>query len=63
MSGKSAMPRAGGKRSGPLEIPKDKPSAEILADGVLVTLTNLQKVFWPEGNITKRDLLQYYADI
>ncbi len=26
-------------------------------------LTNLQKVFWPELSITKRDLLQYYADI
>ena len=26
-------------------------------------VTNLQRVFWPEDNITKRDLLQYYADI
>jgi bifunctional non-homologous end joining protein LigD len=24
-------------------------------------LTNLQKPFWPELGITKRDLLQYYA--
>jgi bifunctional non-homologous end joining protein LigD len=28
-----------------------------------VTLTNLGKVFWPELDITKRDLLQYYADV
>src|SRR5687768_6397230 len=28
-----------------------------------VHLTNLDKVFWPELGYTKRDLLQYYADI
>jgi len=28
-----------------------------------VSLTNLDKVFWPRPRITKRDLLQYYADI
>ncbi len=28
-----------------------------------VRLTNLDKLFWPELGITKRDLLQYYADI
>src|SRR5258707_10815669 len=28
-----------------------------------VKLTNLNKLFWPELKITKRDLLQYYADV
>ena len=28
-----------------------------------VALTNLDKVFWPELGYTKRDLLQYYADV
>jgi bifunctional non-homologous end joining protein LigD len=28
-----------------------------------VHLTNLDKLFWPETGITKRDLLQYYLDI
>ena len=28
-----------------------------------VELTNLRKVFWPEAGYTKRDLLQYYADV
>ena len=28
-----------------------------------VQLTNLGKVFWPELGYTKRDLLQYYADV
>jgi len=32
-------------------------------DGREVRLTNLSKVFWPNLGITKRDLLQYYADI
>jgi bifunctional non-homologous end joining protein LigD len=28
-----------------------------------VVLTNLNKIFWPDLGITKRDLLQYYADV
>jgi bifunctional non-homologous end joining protein LigD len=28
-----------------------------------VGLTNLSKLFWPEAGYTKRDLLQYYADV
>src|SRR5262249_43388106 len=28
-----------------------------------VQLTNLAKIFWPELKATKRDLLQYYADV
>lgn len=28
-----------------------------------VKLTNLDKTFWAESDITKRDLLQYYADV
>jgi bifunctional non-homologous end joining protein LigD len=28
-----------------------------------VKLTNLEKVFWPDENITKGDLIQYYAEI
>jgi bifunctional non-homologous end joining protein LigD len=28
-----------------------------------VTLTHLAKTFWPEAGFTKRDLLQYYADV
>ncbi len=61
----NALPRArpGRAHARPIEIPGDKPSAEVQADGKTVTLTNLQKVFWPEDKITKRDLLQYYADV
>jgi bifunctional non-homologous end joining protein LigD len=37
--------------------------AEIEVGDRKVQLTNLQKVFWPKLGLTKRDLLQYYADI
>jgi len=36
---------------------------EFPVDGRVVKLTNLGKVFWPEIGFTKRDLLQYYADV
>jgi bifunctional non-homologous end joining protein LigD len=44
-------------------IPVDPNSIELRLGGRAVTLTNLKKLFWPELGITKRDLLQYYADI
>ena len=31
--------------------------------GRQVRLTNLDKPFWPADGVTKRDLLQYYADV
>jgi bifunctional non-homologous end joining protein LigD len=52
------------KRSAaPVSIPNNVSDAEVTVDGVTVKLTNLQKVFWPELRLTKRDLLQYYADV
>ncbi len=35
----------------------------VTVNGHEVRLTNLSKPFWPEDGITKRDLLQYYADV
>lgn len=47
-----------------LTIPQDRSAATIeAAPGRTVALTNLDKVFFPEAGFTKRDLLQYYADI
>jgi len=47
-----------------LTIPQDRPAAVIeAAPGRSVGLTNLDKLFFPERGFTKRDLLQYYADI
>lgn len=50
-------------RERPLTIPKGKNGLEVNIDGRVVKLTNLNKLFWPELGITKRDLIQYYADV
>ncbi len=47
-----------------LRIPADRPAATVeAAPGRTVALTNLDKPFFPEPGFTKRDLLQYYADV
>ena len=46
-----------------IEIPKNAEQFEITFSCRAVTLTNLKKLFWPELKITKRDLIQYYADV
>jgi len=46
-----------------LEIPKNQKEADLRVGRYKVKLTNLQKLFWPKPGITKRDLLQYYADV
>ena len=44
-------------------IPDTDGDAELSIGGRTVKLTNLAKPFWAEEGITKRHLLQYYADI
>ena len=46
-----------------LVIPKDSEEVVLRFGPKQVRLTNLKKVFWKKLNLTKRDLLQYYADI
>lgn len=46
-----------------MKIPAGADSASLEVDGRRLALTNLNKVFWPQLGLTKRDLLQYYADI
>ena len=48
---------------GPVEIPPGVEQIEVGFGNRQVKLTNLNKLFWPELKITKRDLLQYYADV
>lgn len=45
------------------EIPKNLSDFQLRAGKANVSLTNLTKVFWPAPNITKRDLLAYYASV
>src|SRR5580765_5045677 len=46
-----------------VELPKNAEQIELRLAGREVKLTNLKKLFWPDLKITKRDLLQYYADV
>src|ERR671923_934152 len=45
------------------QIPHNQDTVDFDADGKIVHLTNLRKVFWPDLGITKADLLQFYMDI
>ena len=49
--------------STPVRLPARAPEVALRVGRRTVTLTNLGKVFWPELGISKRDLLQYYADV
>src|ERR1041385_3482895 len=44
-------------------IPKREINVEVELEGKTVKLTNLDKLFWPDLGISKRDLIQYYADV
>jgi bifunctional non-homologous end joining protein LigD len=46
-----------------LALPADTDTVEIRDGERAIRLTNLRKVFWTELGLTKRDLLQYYADV
>jgi bifunctional non-homologous end joining protein LigD len=46
-----------------VEIPADTDTCDVKCGSKRVSLTNLQKVFWPALGKTKRDLLLYYASI
>jgi bifunctional non-homologous end joining protein LigD len=63
MSATRASTKPAAKPSRHIEIPSGTAEADLEIDGNLVHLTNLIKPFWPDDNVTKRDLLQYYADI
>ena len=47
----------------PVIIPSGVTNTELALGSRKVRLTNLDKLFWPELGITKRALLQYYADV
>jgi bifunctional non-homologous end joining protein LigD len=57
------LPLRRARKPARLVLPKDEVNLEVKLDGRVVKLTNLAKPFWPELGITKRDLLQYYADV
>lgn len=46
-----------------VKIPEDAQAIELDFNGRIVRLTNLNKLFWTDLGITKRDLIQYYASV
>jgi bifunctional non-homologous end joining protein LigD len=49
--------------AGAVRIPDERNEVLLRAGRRSVTLTNLDKVYFPQGGLTKRDLLRYYADV
>lgn len=58
---KTSLPKP--KKVASVKIPRSAVGLDLEVDGRIVKLTNLKKPFWPELGITKRDLIQYYADV
>jgi bifunctional non-homologous end joining protein LigD len=48
------------KLPGRLVLPEDQESVTVRIAGRMLSLTNLNKPFWPELGIRKRDLIEYY---
>ncbi|MBZ5584326.1 MAG: non-homologous end-joining DNA ligase [Acidobacteriia bacterium] len=46
-----------------LTLPRDRNEIELTVGRKKLRLTNLDKPFWPDLGIAKRDLLQYYIDL
>ena len=55
-----SRPRAAPTR---LDVPRDADDVTLAIGVKRVRLTNLRKAFWRDLGVTKRDLLQYYADV
>lgn len=41
----------------------DQDNQNLKVDGKLLKFTNLNKLYWPKENISKRDLINYYAEM
>jgi bifunctional non-homologous end joining protein LigD len=59
----TAPPAASKRGAARFVVPAEPDNVEVEIGGRVVRLTNLSKPFWLELGITKRDLLQYYADV
>ena len=46
-----------------IQVPRDEKQAILTLNGREVSLTNLDKVYWPEQGLTKGNLLAYYESV
>lgn len=44
-------------------VPRDRKRVQLEIEGKRLTLTHLDKPFWPELGLTKGDLLRYYEAV
>jgi bifunctional non-homologous end joining protein LigD len=58
-----ARARPAGGKIPAVTIPAHVKNIDLRLHNRVVSLTNLQKPFWPELGLSKGDLLQYYADL
>jgi bifunctional non-homologous end joining protein LigD len=59
----SNKPQRGKRNVETVKLPRHLNEVEVEFGDRSVKLTNLKKLFWPQLGITKRDLIQYYADL
>jgi bifunctional non-homologous end joining protein LigD len=59
----AVRPLEPGRGAVKFKVPATQENVEVEVSGRAVKLTNLSKPFWPELGLTKRDLIQYYADV
>src|SRR5690606_5086949 len=50
-------------RIGNLDLDANGSDAKIKVNNIILPLTNLKKVYWPEEGYTKQDLIEYYDKI
>jgi bifunctional non-homologous end joining protein LigD len=62
MMATAAKSRSPARRASSI-VPEGVRDAVVETDGRSVSLTNLEKIFWPKLGITKGDLLRYYAAV
>jgi bifunctional non-homologous end joining protein LigD len=59
----AGAPSAGSDSAHLVTIPTDRNDVIVRLGDKQIKLTNLDKLFWPELGLSKRHLLQYYADV
>lgn len=63
ITSKKIVKPKGKKSPANLLITSAKETEEVKVDGHLIKLTHLNKLYWPEDKVTKRDMFNYYHQV